>query len=417
MFNKLKNIDTFTKNIIIVFLGTSFANFFSLLYQLLIAHKLSAPDFAAFNSLLSIFILISSPLDTLRVALAKYCAEFSAKNEIAKLRFLLSDLFKKISFFTLLTFFIFWSVSNYIIKALKISSFASGTILAALVALAWFNPLFSGGIQGLELFGWFTSAALIGGVLKLALAFIFILLGFNIAGALGALLSSSVLVLLILCFPLKQFFSVNTVKEKAKEYIRYNEILSFLFPAALSTFCFMALVNLDMLLVKYFFSQQDSGLYSLAQMLGKIFLFLPATISIVMFPKTSGLNAKDMDTTSTFKRSLFYVFVLCALAVSFYNLFPTLVFRVLTGKVYFESIFLGRLFSISMSFFTFLYLFISYFLSIKDLRFIKYLTIFTILEFIAIVLFHKNLVQVQLVLCINAVLLFLIHLFLAYKKQ
>jgi len=413
MFGKLKNIDAFTKNIIIVFLGVSLGNFFNLLCQLLIAHRLSASDFAAFNSLLSIFVLISAPLDTLRVAVTRYCAEFSAKNQIAKVRFLLSDLFKKVSILALLTFFIFWSTSNWIIKALKISSPASGYILVVLIALAWFNPLFSGGIQGLGFFGWFASASLIGGILKLSLAFIFILLGYNIAGALGALLASGLIALLILYLPLKQFVSLKTVKED----INYNELLRFLFPVALSSFCFMALVNLDMVLVRYYFTQEESGLYSLAQMLGKIFLFLPSAISIVMFPKTSGLRAKDMDTTLTFKRSLLYVFVLCILVTLFYNLFPHFVFKVLTGKVYLQSIFLGRLFSISMSFFTFLYLFIFYFLSIKDLRFIKYLAIFTFLQFIAIVLFHQNLTQVQLVLCVNAILLFLIHLLLAYKKQ
>ncbi len=83
MFNKFKNIDIFTKNIILVFMGTSLANLFNLLYQLLIAHKLSTSEFAAFNSLLSIFMVISSPLGTIQMAVTKYSAEFNAHNQIA----------------------------------------------------------------------------------------------------------------------------------------------------------------------------------------------------------------------------------------------------------------------------------------------------------------------------------------------
>jgi hypothetical protein len=125
-----------------------------------------------------------------------------------------------------------------------------------------------------------------------------------------------------------------------------------------------------------------------------------------------------MDTVSTLKRSLLYVLALCILAILFYNFFPAFVLKTLTGKVYYESVLLGRLFSVSMSSFTLLYILISYFLSIKDLRFIKYLVFFTFLQFLGIFLFHKSLIQVQLILCINAILLFLIHLaFVNFKRS
>ncbi|MBU3958885.1 MAG: hypothetical protein KKE91_03400, partial [Candidatus Omnitrophica bacterium] len=52
----------------------------------------------------------------------------------------------------------------------------------------------------------------------------------------------------------------------------------------------------------------------------------------------------------------------------------------------------------------------------RDLRFVRYLALFTLLQVSAIVLFHRNLVQVQLIICINAILLFFIHLFLVHKK-
>jgi len=70
IFKHLKNIDHYTRNIILVFVGTLLANFTALLYQLLIAHKLTPADFAAFNSLLAIFSVISAPLATVQVPVA-----------------------------------------------------------------------------------------------------------------------------------------------------------------------------------------------------------------------------------------------------------------------------------------------------------------------------------------------------------
>lgn len=413
MIRYINKIDSFHKNIILVFLGTSLVNVFNLLYQLLIAHRLSSADFAGFNSLLAIFMLVSAPLATLQIAVAKYIAEFNAQNQIKKVKGLLSGLIRKILPLAVATFVISCFLTPYLMDGLQIYSISAGYILAALLGLSWFIPVLLGALQGLELFKWLVSLSVIGGALKLIFAFLFISLGFNIAGGLGALLSASLIGIIISFFPLKHFLSFKEIETD----INFKELFSYLVPVALSSFCFIALVNLDMVLVKYFFGLQEAGFYSIAQMIGKIFLFLPGAISIVMFPRTAGLKARNMDTGSTFKRSLLCAVGLCIIANVIYNLFPTFILKLLTGKAFPESVLLGRLFGISMSFFTLLFLLITYFLSIKDLRFVKYLILFSLLQPLAIILFGKNLMSVQLILCINSILIFFIHLVLAYNKH
>ena len=408
----IKKIDAFGKNIILVFLGTSLVNVFNLLYQLLIAHRMSGIDFAGFNSLLAIFTLISSPLATLQTGVAKYTAEFNSQGQIKRIKALLSELIRKALPLAVITFVIFCFLSFYIMDKLKISSILAGYILAALLALSLVTPVLAGALQGLELFKWFVSQSVIGGALKLIFAFIFISLGFNIAGALGAFLIAGLIVVIILFFPLKSFLSFK----KIEDGINLKEFILYLAPVASSLFCFSALVNFDMVMVKYLFSPLEAGFYSLAQMIGKIFLFLPCAISIVMFPKAAGLNAKNMDTGHTLNRSLLYGCSLCIIANLFFNLFPSFTLNILTGKASAESVVLGRLFGISMSFFTLLFILINYFLSIKDMRFMKYLILSALLQPLAIILIHKTLIHVQLILCINSILIFFINLALAFKK-
>ena len=413
MLKKINSFDGFTRNIIIVFVGTSAANFLNLLYQLLIAHRLPIAEFAAFNSLLAIYMVISAPLATIQFVIARFIAKFNARNESGKISFLLSDFFKKALFFAVLSFIIFLIFSHRLILSLKVPTFQSGYFLAALIALAALSPLLAGALQGLEIFSWLAAVPVLTGVLKVLLAFLFLALGFGISGALGALLLSVFIGLVIFYLPLSRFISLKKIQNQD---VGNREILWFLFPVATSNFCFISLVSMDMILVKYFFTPEASGFYSLAQMAGKIFLFLPAAISIVMFPRTSGLNARNLDTKATLKRSLFFVLALSILANLIYNFFPRLILVVLTGKAYPESVLLGRLFGISMSFFALLFILISYFLSLNDLRFIKYLSIFTLLELGAIFWQHQSLIAVQLILCLNAAVLFLIHLILVYKK-
>src|SRR3989338_1428919 len=228
MLDKIKKLGSFNQNILIVFAGTSVLSFFNLLYQLLIAHKLPAPEFASFNALLSMYILIFSPLSTIQMAVAKYSSEFNATNQLAKLKFLFSGLLKKAAVMGLITLLILSLLAPRLINILKIHSLSCGYILAALIALAWFIPVFAGAVQGLELFGWLVSSSCISGALKLVFAFIFILLGFNIAGALGALLLSTLFGLVILYFPLRKFFQIKLKRED----INYREIFSYLFPVA-----------------------------------------------------------------------------------------------------------------------------------------------------------------------------------------
>jgi len=299
-------------------------------------------------------------------------------------------------------------------------------------------------LQGLELFKWFNFVSVSTGGLKLIFALIFIWLGFGISGALGALLLANIIGLAVCGFMLQGLVVLKSEPEainfmvqesillrstgktlpiplrKSPKVIAEGNFLEefyyYAFPVALSTFCYMLLVGYDLYQVRISFSPEQSGIYSLAQMVGKILLFLPSAISVVMLPRASGLNAQKQDTLSTLKRGLLYAAALCIAAILVYNIFPEFILKVLTGKTFHASVILGRYFSVSMSFFALLLVLITYFISIKDLRFIKYLVLFTLLQVSAIILFHNTLIQVQLVMCVNAVILFLILLRQALKK-
>ncbi len=280
-----------------------------------------------------------------------------------------------------------------------------------MLTISWILPVFYGVMQGLELFKWLIFAGIAGGILKLTFAFVFLYLGFNITGALLAFLLSILAMLLFAFIPLRKMVNFKIIND----CINLNHVFMYLLPVMLSNFCYLNMVSFDMVLVKYFFSSGDSGIYALSQMLGKIFLFLPGAISIVMFPRVSYLNARNSDTSSTLKQSLIYGLVLSLIGIFVYNLFPGFILKILTGKASAEAIALGRIFSISMSFFALLYIFISYFLSLKDFRFIKYLVIFTGLQIIEILIFHSTIFQVQFLITLNAIILFVIYLVLSRK--
>lgn len=410
----LKRLDSFDHNLIIVFLATSVLNFFSLLYQLVIAHALSADDFASFNSLLAIVMLIAGPLAHFQRAIVKYVAEFSALKADDKISYLLSGLFKITGALSVVSLFVFYFLSVYFVNKLHIEFISVSFILAGIFAVSWLAPISNGGIQGLELFRPMAVIYMASGAIKLGLAYILVKNGFNIVGAFAALFVSLVFEFLGGVFCLRKYVKLPARRAPG---VKFNSVFMFVLPVAASFFCFNALISTDMILVKYFFSADESGRYALAQMLGKIFLFLPTAISLVLFPRAAGLKARNQDTGHALKKSFFYAVLLSLGAIIFYNLFPEFSLKVLTGKSNPDSVLLGRLFSISMSLYSLLFLMISYFLSVKDLRFIKYLAIGVLAQVLAIVAVPRELINVQYVLIINSLILLIICFSLGFKKK
>lgn len=409
MLKRLAKLDKFTQNIILVFAGTTLVNIFNLLYQLLLAHQLTPVDFAAFNSLIAIFIIVSGPFGTFQQVIVKYIAEFNAQGKKEKTRALFSGLLHMLLITAGVLFIVFAVSSVTLTDKLKVPSVASGYLLAASLALSIITPLFLGGLQGLERFKWFAGISVVGAIMKLALTVFLLWLGLKVTGALTALLISVIIPIAFAYIPLKHLCTF----EKVRGDVPLKELFLYALPIATAMFCFMSLATFDMVMVKYYFSPEDSGIYSLAQMVGKIFLFLPGAISIVMFPRSAHLKAKNIETHSTLLQSLGYAGLLSLVALIFYNLFPEFVLKVLTGKAFRESVYLGRLFSISMTFYTLTLILLQYFLSLKDFRFLPYLIVSTIAQFALIACLHNSLAQVQYIICANAAVLFIIHVILS----
>jgi len=153
----IAKLDKFSTNILLVFVGTSLVNLLNLLYQVLIAHRLSLADFAAFNCLLSIFVPLAAALSTLQITVAKYTAEFNAHDNTAKAYFFLSDFFKKTLFVSLPAAALLFIASPLILKPLGIVMDSAGLLLALLLFFSFLSPMVTGAVQGLELFGWLSA--------------------------------------------------------------------------------------------------------------------------------------------------------------------------------------------------------------------------------------------------------------------
>ena len=422
----MKDSADFIKQGSVMFLAVAIFNVFSLLYQLYMVRNLSPTSYGILNSLFSILMIVSIPSGTLQTVVTKFVSNFYAINHHDRINLLLRSFVKKASVFGLVIFLILILGSRGIASFLQIASPLLIVILGVIAFLSFILPLTQGGLQGLQRFGYLGLTMIINGSVKLLLGIIFVSIGFGVTGAMGALVISTFVALMLSSVMLVSVLPSRAALIPESQCSKSNspnpdedfsQIYRYFYAVAAVFLCFMVLTNIDVVLVKHFFNPLQAGYYSIAQMVGKIILFLPVAITLVMFPKTSELHAQAKSSSYLLKKSLLCVGLLCGTAALICLIFPGLIIRLMSGEEHLNCIPLARIFSVTMVFFALVYVLLFYHLSIHHLSFIRPLVLFTVLQTLAISIFHQTLLQVLYIMCGNAVLLFLINAYLAFKRE
>ncbi len=422
----MKFTDDLIKHGSLVFFASALANMFSLLFQLFMARNLSEINFGDMNSLFAMLMIVSIPLGPIQTVVTKFVSSFYAHHQLEKIRLLLFKLGKRILLLGLLIFLVVTFGSRIISSFLQITSNYLVIMIGFIMLLSIILPLTYGALQGFQRFGFLGLNIILSGAIKLLLGIFLVTMGFEVMGVLGAVAGSAFLALIVSLFMLRtalnepSALSEATLKVNAGNPVPNEEIMKgelnlsrvygYFIPVSITFLCFMVLTNIDIILVKHFFSPLMAGYYSYSQMVGKIITFLPAAIIVVMFTKVSHLHAQHKDTIPILKKTLMIVGLLCGIATLICILFPSLIIRLLSGKEHLECIPLVRLFAIAMTFFGLAYTLSLYYLSIHRFNFIYPLLFCAALQIALILFFHKTLSQVLYILSANSLLLFIINL-------
>jgi O-antigen/teichoic acid export membrane protein len=295
--------------------------------------------------------------------------------------------------------------------------FGVGLLFAMVIPVPW------GGLQGLQRFGSLALNLILNGGIKLGSGILFVLFGLGVSGALGAIALSYFLTTLLSVFMLGTYLPKEKIEPSHRPNLQrydwsyFSEVYPYFLPVGVTLLCFMVLTNIDLILVKHFFTPMEAGYYSIAQMVGKIILFLPVPVVMVMFPKLSSLLGQEKKALLILRQSLMIAVFLCGIALTLGLLFPALIIKILTGKIYEECIPLIRFFCLNMTFFSLAFILLYYHLSTQTRSFLYPLVFFTLTQIGLILFFHRSLSQVLWVVAIVGFCLLGTNLFLIYQAH
>jgi O-antigen/teichoic acid export membrane protein len=413
--------DEFIKQTGLVFIGMGLFNLFNLLYHLFMIRYLPPMEYGHLNALIALFTVISVPAGTVQTTVTRFFSSFKVQNQYHQAIELLRHFLIVMSIIALSFFLLIIFASSHISSFLQISSRGLVILFGLSLVFSMVIPILWGGLQGLQKFGLLTLSLVINSGLKLALGILFVFLGFGLLGAMSAIAVSYIVTTILSLFiigvslPKEKTVANHGVIPKSSLPSNLSEVYHYSFSAGLVLLCFMVLTNIDLILVKHFFTPIEAGYYSIAQMVGKIILILPIPIVTVMFPNLFSLEGQEKRTLSILGKNLGIAVFLCGGAVIFSFLFPSLIVKILSGKVYLECLPLVGIFSVNMTLFSLTLILLYYHLSTLKRWFLYPLFFFTLIEIGLIILFHDTLIQVLMIVGIVAFCLSVINLYMAYR--
>ena len=395
----------------IIFSASALVNVLNFLYYFVMVRILDVKDYGLLASLVGIFTIISLPVGVVQTVVARFTAEFNAKFEFEKVKSIFWFFFNRILVFSIVFLAAFVLLGSSVSAYLKIDDSRIPLILGGLFFLSFFQPLVLGCLQGLNKFLGLAVNSIVNTLSKFILGIFLVNLGFGVRGALlgfgASFLVSSLLGLKQLP---KEMFA-----PAVKTNIGLKGIFEFFLPTVIGLFCFASLIGMDVPLVRHFFSVDDTGLYSIAQLVGKIMFFLPSALMIVMFSKVASFHTQGKNTLRLLKKNLFFAAFLLGILGLFIYIFPSFSLKVLARSTNPAGIHLARLFVIAMFFYSLVNILMTYFLSIKKFEFIYVLAVGTLAQFVLINILHNSLEGILYILCGVSIVLFISGLFILRK--
>jgi O-antigen/teichoic acid export membrane protein len=359
---------------------------------------LTVSEYGTLNSLFSILLIISVPAGTITIIAAKNISHNLAISEFNKVKKFIKSIALKVLFFGFLILAVYFILIPHLMNFMKINVFLYFAILGAVLLISFFFSLILGILQGSKKYSLYGFVGSISSAGKLVIAVILVLFGLNIAGALLSTLITQVAVSFVTLIFIYNYFKKigleQVLGENNDETSEYVLTIKYFLLVLFSLFFYTFFTNIDLIMVKHFFSSKEAGIYAVSALLGKIILYLPASFAVVMFPEVSHAHALNNKTKRILLKTIFITILLCFFGEIFYIFFPNFIISVLMGSKYSEASSLLSLYGLSMFSFAIVSIMVNYYMAVQKYFFVFLMFLFAILEVVLISLFHQTLASV-----------------------
>lgn len=302
-------------------------------YQILMGRMLQPEGYASFSSIMALTVFFGAPLGALVMVISRHVSALRAHDRLSELFVQYKKLLRQL-FIVGLVFILFlypaYILFSYFREGIDAKSIY---LLGAIVIIGSFVMLNNAFLQGLQCFSWFASLGVIAVLLKIILSVVFIYLGLAVEGALIGVLVPAVLIF-IMGYKIVLRSIPNNGPQKT--FLQVDNFLKFssYFPVLVANLAFVAMTQLDIVLVNWYFPSELAGQYAAASILGKVILYLPGGLALALYPRVAENHASNIGSAKILLQTLAVASVVCILAAAFYGIFGPQIIDIFYGSSY-----------------------------------------------------------------------------------
>jgi O-antigen/teichoic acid export membrane protein len=317
-----------------VFTGAMAVNVLNYVFTLVMGRMLGPADFGAVVTLFGLLMIVTVSSTALTSFMANYSAKFEAMQAFGLLRLFYRKLLGYSTAAGIGVMLVWWALTPAMSGFFKIDAwpiFIFGTVLP----LSLFTAAQRGALQGMQRFFDYSLLSILTAIVKLALSVALVWWGFGLSGVMVSLSVGTLLVALYGMATIERRLPpADRAKTAADFPVTRRELFRFVSIAFWASLMLSLFVNLDMMLVKHYFSEAAAGQYSALSTLGKLITYGTTAFITVMYPMVSAAAARGHKGGRLLAMSLAVASLLAAPILLAFAFLPETVIRLMLGPAY-----------------------------------------------------------------------------------
>ncbi len=384
-----------------LFVGGVAGGILGYLFQIIMGRMLSVSEYGIFSALMAMIVVIGAPMTTLSMIISRRVSTYRSEQDNGKLGYLFYWINRKLLLIAVvlvvLVVFNIKPLQNFLL----IEKNAHLYLLLIILLIAFPQAVNNAYLQGLQYFKWLSVSGVLTTLLKIIIAVILIYFGLGVAGALGGVIFSTFIILILTYVVLRPSLSKNNASISNTTHLLFKSAM----PVLLANVAFAVMTQIDMVLVKYYFSEQEVGIYAAASILGKAVMYLPGGIAMALFPMVAENHASGKSSAHLMFQAVGVTALLSLTGALFYYFFADSIIVLLYGTDYKEAANVLKYFGFAILPMALIMVAEHFLIAMGRVLFAYLFMVVAPLQLIAIYYYHDTLLDIVAVLSISGIIL------------
>lgn len=396
-----------TRQVALLWVLSMAGNVMNYASNLAFARVLPTASYGDLTSLLALSVVVAVPFTAAQTRVAARVSVYAREGRWDRVQYVVRNALAHLTVVSLGATLLYFAVIPAIVPLLHLSAVGPALALGALIFVSFLFPVLQGALQGLERWVAF-------GLVGIGIASSRLIFGLPWAlagGGAGGALAGQAIGMLACLAALMWLMRVHVRRTgNAAAWAGVRRRPDGRGVAAGAAFVFFAVIaNCDVVLAKIFLSAHQAGEYAALATVGKIVVFLPTAVAVVVVPNATKAGDSPADRSRVLRLAALMVAGAALVAMVPAALAPSLVIRTMFGTKYLASTSGVLPIVCAGGGLALLYLLVTFAVAIEDTRWTWLLVLGVVLQIVFIGSFHGSPTQVAEAQAAVVVILLLVN--------